>query len=156
MKTWTDEEVVELKRLLAENRSGGYIADALGKTRGSVIGKAHRLGYRLTGRPRGHPAPKRELRPTVIKPKGHKDPSLPPEPARPHEMVGCSLLDLTPRSCRWPIGDPKDRDFHFCGNTTVADGVPYCGYHTGIAHTSRAQLLNSGANTGFNYYGTKS
>ena len=28
-------------------------------------------------------------------------------------------------SCQWPIGDPQEKDFHFCEADTVA-GKPYC------------------------------
>ena len=28
-------------------------------------------------------------------------------------------------SCQWPIGDPQEKDFHFCDATNV-DGKPYC------------------------------
>jgi GcrA cell cycle regulator len=31
---------------------------------------------------------------------------------------GCSLLELTSRSCRWPIGNPRSEDFRYCGATT--------------------------------------
>jgi GcrA cell cycle regulator len=43
-----------------------------------------------------------------------------------------SLLDLTERVCKWPIGDPTDPDFHFCGLPAVA-GKPYCAAHVAVA-----------------------
>lgn len=30
--------------------------------------------------------------------------------------------------CRWPIGDPRHADFHFCGAQSVL-GRPYCTEH---------------------------
>ena len=30
--------------------------------------------------------------------------------------------------CRWPIGDPQETDFHFCGKRKV-NGLPYCEAH---------------------------
>jgi len=30
--------------------------------------------------------------------------------------------------CRWPIGDPQEAEFHFCGKTKVT-GLPYCEFH---------------------------
>jgi GcrA cell cycle regulator len=30
--------------------------------------------------------------------------------------------------CRWPIGDPRHADFHFCGAQQVL-GRPYCSEH---------------------------
>ncbi|MEM6578600.1 MAG: GcrA family cell cycle regulator [Pseudomonadota bacterium] len=43
-----------------------------------------------------------------------------------------SLLDLTERTCKWPIGDPTDDDFAFCGLACVP-GKPYCQYHVAVA-----------------------
>lgn len=42
------------------------------------------------------------------------------------------LLDLTERVCKWPIGDPTDEDFAFCGLESVP-GKPYCKHHIAIA-----------------------
>ena len=42
------------------------------------------------------------------------------------------LMDLTERTCKWPIGDPTEEGFHFCGLPSV-DGKPYCVYHIAIA-----------------------
>lgn len=43
-----------------------------------------------------------------------------------------SLLDLTERTCKWPIGDPTEDDFAFCGLECVP-GKPYCEYHVAVA-----------------------
>jgi hypothetical protein len=32
----------------------------------------------------------------------------------------CTLMKLTSRTCRWPIGDPKREDFCFCGGRTAS------------------------------------
>ncbi len=42
------------------------------------------------------------------------------------------LLDLTERTCKWPIGDPNDEDFAFCGLACVP-GKPYCPHHVAVA-----------------------
>jgi hypothetical protein len=44
-----------------------------------------------------------------------------------------TLLDLERIDCRWPIGEPRQPDFHFCGAPQVA-GRPYCDLHTGAWH----------------------
>ena len=31
-------------------------------------------------------------------------------------------------NCQWPIGDPQEKEFHFCEAKTVA-GKPYCQSH---------------------------
>lgn len=44
-----------------------------------------------------------------------------------------SLTDLDNHTCRWPIGDPKDENFHFCGKK-VRIGQTYCDEHSAIAY----------------------
>ncbi|MCA8882553.1 MAG: GcrA cell cycle regulator [Rhodobacteraceae bacterium] len=43
-----------------------------------------------------------------------------------------SLMELTERTCKWPIGDPATPDFWFCG-LPVEQGKPYCEAHVGVA-----------------------
>ncbi|MFN3144246.1 MAG: GcrA family cell cycle regulator [Paracoccaceae bacterium] len=43
-----------------------------------------------------------------------------------------SLMELTERTCKWPIGDPATPDFWFCG-LPVQQGKPYCEAHVGVA-----------------------
>lgn len=43
-----------------------------------------------------------------------------------------TLLDLEAGDCRWPIGEPKHDDFHFCGKPN-APGRPYCAHHWSLA-----------------------
>ena len=42
------------------------------------------------------------------------------------------LMDLTERTCKWPIGDPATDDFWFCG-LSVQTGKPYCEAHVSVA-----------------------
>lgn len=42
------------------------------------------------------------------------------------------LLELTERTCKWPVGDPATEDFWFCG-LPVQSGKPYCEAHVGVA-----------------------
>jgi GcrA cell cycle regulator len=60
-------------------------------------------------------------------------------PARPAaEMAGkTSLLDLSDKICKWPIGHPGEPDFHFCGSP-INPGFPYCLEHCSVAY--QAQL----------------
>ena len=69
-------------------------------------------------------------------------PPAPPRrlvPAKPSpEIAGkTTLLDLTERICKWPLGHPGEPDFHFCGEA-VNPGFPYCVEHCGRAY--QAQL----------------
>lgn len=69
-------------------------------------------------------------------------PPAPPRrlvPAKPDPSIAdkTSLLDLSDKVCRWPMGHPGEPDFHFCG-TAVNPGFPYCVEHCGRAY--QAQL----------------
>ncbi len=44
-----------------------------------------------------------------------------------------SLMELTERTCKWPIGDPSRGEFYFCGQPSVA-GKPYCDGHAKAAY----------------------
>lgn len=103
--SWTDERIAKLEELWRKGVSASEIADILGDvTRNAVIGKAHRLG--LSGRP---------------------------SPIRVKKTAGASIQDLTDKMCKWPIGDPKHADFHFCG-AAAHPGFPYCAKHASIAY----------------------
>ena len=43
-----------------------------------------------------------------------------------------SLMQLSERTCKWPIGDPATDDFWFCGLPSVP-GKPYCETHVAVA-----------------------
>ncbi|MEL6738736.1 MAG: GcrA family cell cycle regulator [Pseudomonadota bacterium] len=69
-------------------------------------------------------------------------PPAPPRrlvPAKPSPEIAdkTSLLDLSDKVCRWPMGHPGEPDFHFCGKP-VNPGFPYCVEHCGRAY--QAQL----------------
>ncbi|MFB2549762.1 GcrA family cell cycle regulator [Ensifer soli] len=48
------------------------------------------------------------------------------------------LTQLTERTCKWPIGDPLNEEFHFCGNDSP-DSSPYCSFHARIAYQPSAE-----------------
>lgn len=156
---WTDERVEILTKLWAEGLSASQIANRLGGvTRNAVIGKVHRLG--LSGRTTTSriKAPRARRR-TVSKPGGrgggatlrtHGNVALKayydPETDAEAEMVPApieelfipvseraSILTLKETMCRWPIGDPGEDDFHFCGRSSD-QGVPYCDFHARVAY----------------------
>jgi GcrA cell cycle regulator len=71
-------------------------------------------------------------------------PSTPAPPRRlvpartaPEYANKTSLLDLSDKICKWPLGHPGEPDFHFCGEK-VNPGFPYCVTHCG--HAYQAQL----------------
>jgi GcrA cell cycle regulator len=157
---WTDERVETLRKLWSEGLSASQIAAQLGGvSRNAVIGKVHRL--KLSGRGRTTPAPARPKKPAqAAAPKPPQRPAAAPrpvtasvgatalqaqfevEPARhlepsPENIVvpisrQLQLIELSERTCKWPIGDPLADDFHFCGNESGESG-PYCRYHARLA-----------------------
>jgi len=150
--TWTDERVELLKKLWADGLSASQIAAELGGvTRNAVIGKVHRLG--LAGRAkapssaaprprkaRTHPHMLRVGRAAI---RGNTalahayELEVEPEPELVDNVIPMgqrrTLLELNEETCRWPIGDPGQPDFFFCGGQPVA-GLPYCAYHSRVAY----------------------
>jgi len=75
---------------------------------------------------------------TALKPSEDMDIEMEPELAEVHELFipegeRLSLLDLNDQTCKWPIGDPLNPDFHFCGRTPK-DDHPYCEFHARRAY----------------------
>src|SRR6056297_53913 len=151
---WTEDRVEVLKKLWAEGHSASQIAKELGGvTRNAVIGKVHRLG--LSGRatpsrpvkrpPRlAHPKPRVRQDGAVLTPKPQPSApetvlktnekvamlsALPPQPLSDGEAA--TILTLRDSMCKWPIGDPADPKFAFCGRKS-SDG-PYCAEHAKVA-----------------------
>ena len=151
---WTDERVELLKKLWAEGLSASQIAGRLGGvTRNAVIGKVHRLGLsgRATSSRSSSPRPRR----THV-PRQHRAPSLmfgtrgnvalkPQLRGRRRACAGAargavippaeraSILTLKEAMCRWPIGDPGEEEFHFCGRKKCGS-LPYCEHHARMAY----------------------
>ncbi len=42
------------------------------------------------------------------------------------------------KTCSWPVGDPKQNGFHFCGDPVEA-GRPYCTVHCESAYHKKPQ-----------------
>lgn len=163
--SWTDERVEVLKKLWSDGLSASQIAAKLGEvTRNAVIGKVHRLGLQgrattsrmRVARPRtniamfparspqvqfrtyGNTALKVAIQPEVrrvanVVPMLRALPALEEAPAVP-----VSLVDLKECMCRWPVGDPMEEGFHFCGRSK-ADSGAYCEHHAAIAYTPAAR-----------------
>ena len=63
---------------------------------------------------------------------------------------------LNSTCCRWPIGDPQDAAFHFCGGSAIA-GLPYCQGHAVRAYkaplVSRSQTADYNRQRGASVFG---
>jgi GcrA cell cycle regulator len=148
--SWTDERVELLKKLWQDGLSASQIAGELGGvTRNAVIGKVHRLGLSGRGQPtssikrqrRTHPSGIRRARVVTVGNlalKQHLD-VLPDADLQPRRNVvvpiarKLSIFQLNEHTCKWPIGDPGQEDFHFCGHDSL-ENLPYCEYHAGVAY----------------------
>ena len=131
---WTEERVEQLKTLWTEGLSASQIARVMGGvTRNAVIGKVHRLG--LAGRATST----RSERPRISMPRQHIVRAAPEpeiveqEPLTLEDGSHANVLTVNDRMCRWPIGDPADNAFHFCGRKPK-DGSPYCEAHARKAY----------------------
>lgn len=63
--------------------------------------------------------------------------TLPKTPAADlarRNLLTCEQLSHT--TCKWPIGNPGDPGFGFCGETKPLDGKPYCAEHSKRAFTN--------------------
>jgi GcrA cell cycle regulator len=138
---WTNDRIDELKALHAKGLSAAQIAKQMGNvTRNAVLGKIHRLGmakavYRTPKQVNAALAPRRLPRPedgsenNILAGKlmqvrrrveAAKDPETPaPPPFRdPTVINGLTAIPEAERVrhfCRWPIGDPADPAFDYCG-----------------------------------------
>lgn len=136
--SWTDERIDRLKQMWTEGLSASQIARALGEvTRNAVIGKVHRLG--LAGRAtaprveRPRPTPSSVPRIHVPRVAVMRAEPVVEEPLEPMPENAVTVADLSATVCRWPIGDPAQADFRFCGRT-AKNGAPYCEAHVRMAY----------------------
>ena len=123
---WTTDRIKTLMALWTEGVPTLEIGRRLGVTKNSVVGKVHRLGLPKRQSPiSSSPRTPRAAKPT------------PPIRIR-SQTVSISenmvkMEELTAEMCRWPVGDPGQEDFRFCGQTAI-EGKPYCEVHCARAY----------------------
>lgn len=148
---WTADRLAELERLRGQGLSASQAASHLGVSRSAILGIAHR---ELGGWGRS-PAGKKIIREKARASrwgasKAAKAMQRRPQPrtravapeagaqlAAPNYVQPSegrvAIEDLGARSCRWPLGDPRDPGLRFCGCRTVSAGDPYCREHAALA-----------------------
>jgi GcrA cell cycle regulator len=144
-KQWCNDRITQLKKLLIEGASYGYIANVLHTTRSAIAGKVNRLGLAVT-RPKADTLENPEQlrikprRPSYAVRKPHVDvPPMHPEKLMHIRDVDVpleqrkTLFELAESECRWPLGDPQSPDFRYCGGLKVVGPHPYCAPHMRIA-----------------------
>lgn len=40
-----------------------------------------------------------------------------------------TIMQLTEKTCKWPVGDSRSSDFFFCGAEQAGGFYPYCVFH---------------------------
>ena len=131
--SWTQERENKLRDLWKKGHTASQIATIIGDTtRNAVIGKAHRLNLQARAYSKKTKA-KTKLENNIPVVKEEKlsrrarfkslllDKNFEPENPK-------TLEELTDETCRWPIGHPPEKDFHFCGRKPL-EKFPYCKLH---------------------------
>lgn len=138
---WTDEKVEQLRELWAQGLTANEIAKKLDVTKNAIVGKVHRLC--LTARP--SPIKSKGAEPEIAEQTVIETPEVVAEsvsveaeqpkvePKKETETGNVKLVNLDSHTCRWPIGDPRDDDFCFCGKK-VRSGQTYCDEHSMMAY----------------------
>ena len=123
---WTEQMVEDLKKMWDEGLTTGEIGKRLNVSKNSIVGKVHRL--QLPARP--SPIKKKDSGEDTAEIPAAKTAKAEPAPKEKHKTM---LTDLDNHTCRWPIGDPKDENFHFCGRK-IKIGQTYCEEHAAVAY----------------------
>jgi GcrA cell cycle regulator len=138
MITWTKELIERLISLNDKAYCITKIAQHMGDdriTRNSVMGKMTRLGLRLKSldlpkvkKPRKSRA---KPKPVVVAKPAPKPKAKVIKPPSSGQLY--KFLELENYQCRYPTGDPRSKDFGFCG-ARIQEGKPYCAYHEKLCH----------------------
>ncbi|MGC2224971.1 MAG: GcrA family cell cycle regulator [Methylocella sp.] len=144
--SWTNERIELLQKLRLEGWSASRIAGELahGITRNAVIGKVYRLGLPP------HKAPRRPPHRHANSPQVAGNTALASHPfvieaAAPQAVRDVvvpisepvTIVELREPMCHWPIGDPAQSEFRFCGAKKLPGQGPYCACHAGIAYQTQ-------------------
>lgn len=62
------------------------------------------------------------------------EPAMAKAPSAPRNAA----VQAGSKSCSWPVGDPKQAGFHFCGDS-AEPGRPYCAHHCAIAYHRKSE-----------------
>ena len=140
--SWTEEKVSKLKELWGKGNTASQIAEIIGGiSRNAVIGKAHRLNLSAKIKTRAATSNKdfeNSTKENNIKSKRGRKSKFKSliiekdfEPENPKQ-----LEELTDNDCKYPIGHPNEKDFYFCGRSSLKD-FSYCKLHLLFSYQSK-------------------
>ena len=140
--SWTEEKVAKLKELWGKGNTASQIAEIIGGiSRNAVIGKAHRLNLSAKIKTRSATSNKSfdnsidQKNSNSKKGRRSRFKSLiiekDFEPENPKQ-----LEELTDNDCKYPIGHPNEKNFYFCGRTSLKD-FSYCKLHILYSYQSK-------------------
>ncbi len=141
--SWDEEKVAKLKELWGKGNTASQIAEIIGGiSRNAVIGKAHRLN--LSAKIKTRAAASNENfnssssgNTKIKKNRRSKFKSLiiekDFEPENPKQ-----LEELDESTCKWPIGHPDEKNFYFCGRSSLKD-FSYCKLHLLYAYQPKGK-----------------
>ena len=142
--SWTDEKVAKLKELWGKGNTASQIAEIIGGiSRNAVIGKAHRLNLsakiktRTAASSKNFDSSMQENNFKSNRGRKSKFKSLiiekDFEPENPKQ-----LEELDENTCKWPIGHPDEKNFYFCGRSSLKD-FSYCKLHLLYAYQPKGK-----------------
>jgi GcrA cell cycle regulator len=142
--SWTDEKVTKLKELWGKGNTASQIAEIIGGiSRNAVIGKAHRLNLSAKIKARTATSNKNfdsSMEEKNIKYKKGRKSKFKSliiekdfEPENPKQ-----LEELDEGSCKWPVNHPDEKDFYFCGRSSLKD-FSYCKLHLLYAYQPKGR-----------------
>ena len=145
--SWTEERVAKLKELWGKGKTASQIAEIIGGiSRNSVIGKAHRLNLSAKIKTRTAASNQNfesslQENNKIKRGRKSKFKSLiiekDFEPENPKQ-----LEELDENSCKWPIGHPDEKNFYFCGRSSLKD-FSYCKLHILYAYQPKGKKEES-------------
>ena len=145
--SWNQQKVEDLKKLWNDGVATSRIGEQLGFTKNAVIGKAFRLGLERRQNSRKKISQPASFSSTTLyreTSSSSSSISVKKEPIRRREkfsfkksIVGTGNF----RSCQWPIGDPLEVGFHYCGGQNIPT-KPYCIEHFKKAYNVDEKYLD--------------
>lgn len=136
-RPYTECEIALLYAGTAERAKVRVIAEQIGRPTCSVIHQRIKLGLRKPPKPpKDIKTPKHSPRHmALVTAAAARAAEIVREARKPAPKGGVTLAQLEDHQCRWPLGDPCQPTFRFCGGVKAAPDGPYCVHHKRIAST---------------------